>query len=88
VRQYQHLFSLENAALEFTDAALDALADRALARQTGARALRAVLDEVMLDLMYDLPDRDRSTGDYVIDACHLEGPIKLEDLVQRRAESA
>ena len=55
VRQYQHLFSLEGAELEFTRDAMKLVAERAIRRQTGARALRAVMDEAMLDRMYELP---------------------------------
>jgi ATP-dependent Clp protease ATP-binding subunit ClpX len=58
VKQYQRFFSLEDVELEFTPAALDAVADQALARKTGARGLRAILEEVLLGVMYDLPSRD------------------------------
>jgi ATP-dependent Clp protease ATP-binding subunit ClpX len=66
VRQYQHLFSLEGAQLEFTPAALDLIAQKALDRNTGARALRAVVDELMLDLMYALPELDNAGVTYCI----------------------
>ena len=56
VKQYQHMFSLEGATLEFTQDALDLLADRAMKRDTGPRALRAVLDEFMINVMYELPE--------------------------------
>ena len=55
VRQYQYLFSLEGAQLEFTRDALELISDRALVRNTGARALRAVIDEIMISHMYHLP---------------------------------
>ena len=87
VKQYQHLFSLEGAQLEFTDDALDFLAEKALARDTGARALRAVLDEFMLDIMYELPDTDRSSVTYVLDRNAIEGRLPLEELPQRKAEN-
>ena len=57
VKQYQKFFDLENVALEFTDDALEAVADQAILRATGARGLRAILEEVLLDTMYDLPSR-------------------------------
>ncbi len=57
VRQYQRVFELDGVALEFTEDALDAVADLALLRGTGARGLRAILEEVLLDVMYDLPSR-------------------------------
>jgi len=57
VRQYQRVFELDGVTLEFTEDALDAVADLALLRGTGARGLRAILEEVLLDVMYDLPSR-------------------------------
>ena len=57
VKQYQALFTMENAELGFTEAGLRAVAERAIEKDTGARALRSVLEEVMLDIMYDLPDQ-------------------------------
>ncbi|MBM3663095.1 MAG: ATP-dependent Clp protease ATP-binding subunit ClpX [Actinobacteria bacterium] len=58
VKQYRKFFELEEVDLEFTDDALVAVADQALARGTGARGLRAILEEVLLGVMYDLPSRD------------------------------
>ena len=55
VRQYQALFELEGIELQFTDSAMKAVARRAALMKTGARALRTILEEVMLDLMYDVP---------------------------------
>ncbi|MBC7336121.1 MAG: ATP-dependent Clp protease ATP-binding subunit ClpX, partial [Clostridia bacterium] len=57
VRQYQKLFELDGVTLEFTQEALEAVADEALRRNTGARGLRAILEEVMLDVMYEVPSR-------------------------------
>lgn len=87
VKQYQHLFSLEQATLEFTDDALHLFADRALKRETGARALRAVLDEFMLELMYDLPDLDCAGVTFVIDAAAVESGMSLSQLPQRRKKN-
>ena len=56
VRQHKRLFEFEGCELEFTDGALRAIAELALERDTGARALRAVAEEIMLDALYDLPD--------------------------------
>ncbi|AML53787.1 MULTISPECIES: ATP-dependent Clp protease ATP-binding subunit ClpX [Falsihalocynthiibacter] len=56
VKQYQLLFELENAELKFTDDALKAIAGRAIKRKTGARGLRSILEEILLDTMYELPD--------------------------------
>lgn len=58
VKQYRKYFGFEDVELEFTDDALDAIAEMALARQTGARGLRSILEEVLLEVMYDLPSRD------------------------------
>jgi len=57
VRQYQRLFELAGGELELTEEALDEVADQALKRGTGARGLRAILEEVLLNVMYDVPSR-------------------------------
>ena len=89
VKQYQHLFRLENTSLEFTTGALEAIADRAMERQTGARGLRAVVDDLMTDLMYQLPDLDNSNTIYRIDEDSIrQGKIVLETVRQRARESA
>ena len=58
VKQYQKFFEFEEVELEFTPEALNAVADQALIRGTGARGLRAILEEVLLEIMYDLPSRE------------------------------
>ncbi|WP_419932470.1 ATP-dependent Clp protease ATP-binding subunit ClpX [Candidatus Poriferisodalis sp.] len=58
VRQYRRMFELDDVELEFTADALEAIVDQAMLRNTGARGLRAILEEVLLGLMYDLPSRD------------------------------
>ncbi|MDR1309442.1 MAG: ATP-dependent Clp protease ATP-binding subunit ClpX, partial [Deltaproteobacteria bacterium] len=55
MRQYQKLFKLEGVNLKFTEEALVAVAQQALKRKTGARGLRSILENAMLDIMYDLP---------------------------------
>ncbi len=57
VKQYQALFAMEKGELEFTAEALRAIADRAMEKDTGARALRSIIEEVMLDIMFELPDQ-------------------------------
>jgi len=57
-KQYQKLFELDNVDLEFTQDAIEAIADQAMLRGTGARGLRAILEEVLLNVMYDVPSRD------------------------------
>jgi ATP-dependent Clp protease ATP-binding subunit ClpX len=72
VKQYKKFFEMENAKLEFTDSALHALAQKALKRNTGARALRAITEELMVDLMYKLPEEPKP-GKYVITRDIVEG---------------
>ncbi len=59
IKQYQRLFEMENVHLRFTDGALVAIAKEALERKTGARGLRSILENAMLDVMYDIPSQDR-----------------------------
>lgn len=58
VKQYKRLFEMDDVELEFEKEALDAISDEALKRKTGARGLRAIMEELMLDVMYDIPSRD------------------------------
>lgn len=58
VKQYKRLFEMDGVELEFELEALNAIADEALKRKTGARGLRAIMEELMLDVMYDIPSRD------------------------------
>ena len=89
IRQYQYFFQMEGAELEFAESALITLAERAIARDTGARALRSVMEDVMLDLMYDLPELNNEGARYVIDASALEMSRSLEELrVTVQKESA
>jgi ATP-dependent Clp protease ATP-binding subunit ClpX len=61
VRQYQKLFRLENVELEFEQEALESIVAKAIERRTGARALRSIMEETMLDIMYNLPSRQNVT---------------------------
>lgn len=61
VKQYKRLFEMDDTLLTFTDDALEAIADLALERKTGARGLRAILEEILVPIMYDIPDRDDVT---------------------------
>ena len=88
-RQYQQFFAMEGAEVEFTDEALHIIAQRAIARDTGARALRAVMEEVMLNMMYDLPDMENEGIRYIIDADAVRGHKSLAELDQvQKKESA
>ncbi len=70
LKQYQKLLELDEVKLKFDDSALDAIAKKAMERDTGARALRAIIEEFMLDIMYEIPKDDNIgevtiTGDYI-----------------------
>jgi ATP-dependent Clp protease ATP-binding subunit ClpX len=82
-RQYQRLFEYENVKLRFTEDALDAIADLAIERKIGARGLRMIIEDLMLDLMYNLPSMKKVkecvvTRDVVLDR---EKPITLIEKV-------
>ena len=88
VKQYQKFFRIEGSEVEFTQRALELIAERALKRDTGARALRAVCEEIMLDLMYRLPDQQQG-GKYIITDDIVEGRQNLFEIQpERRKESA
>ncbi len=59
IKQYQRLFEFENVRLKFSDEALKAISRQAMARRVGARGLRMILEELMLDLMYHLPSQKK-----------------------------
>jgi ATP-dependent Clp protease ATP-binding subunit ClpX len=87
-KQYQRFFEMEDAELEFTDDALRALAQKALKRDTGARALRAITEELMVDLMYQLPEEPKPAR-YVITRDVVEGKAGLVTARQKvQKESA
>jgi ATP-dependent Clp protease ATP-binding subunit ClpX len=71
-KQYQKLFDMEGVELEFREDALRAVACRAMERKTGARGLRTVLENVLLDTMYDLPSME-NVSKVVVDAAVIEG---------------
>jgi len=72
VRQYQKLFEFENVRLRFTDDALETVADLALQRKVGARGLRMILEDLMLDMMYNMPAQ-RKLRDFVVTADMVKG---------------
>ena len=72
VRQYQRLFEFENVRLRFTDDALETVAELALARKVGARGLRMILEDLMLEMMYHLPAQ-RKLRDFVVTADMVKG---------------
>ena len=83
VKQYRKFFEFEDVELEFTPEALDAVADQALARGTGARGLRAILEEVLLGVMYDLPSRE-DIAKVIVDADVVNDRVE-PTLVERTA---
>ena len=84
VRQYQKLFELDGVTLHFDQDAIEAIADRAMERQTGARGLRAIMEDVMMDLMYTVPSDDFIT-EYTIHRDMVEG---IEDGLLLESKSA
>jgi ATP-dependent Clp protease ATP-binding subunit ClpX len=87
IKQYQQLFAMEEAELDFTSEALAAIARKALSRDTGARGLRSIIEGVMLDIMYDLPD-EGAGNQYVITDEIVEGLAKLLPMPIQKKESA
>ena len=72
IKQYQKLFELEDVELSFTDDALEAIAKKAIERKTGARGLRSIVEGILLDTMFDLPDMD-GVSEIVVDKDVVEG---------------
>ena len=72
LKQYQKLLELDEVKLEFTDEALEAIAEKAMAQDTGARALRSIIEEFMLDIMYEIP-KDDNIGRVTITREYIEG---------------
>ena len=86
VKQYQKMFGLENCTLEFTNEALGAIARKAMKKETGARGLRSIMEDTMLDIMFDLPDHQGAT--YVINERNVEGTEQVLPLREARPKSA
>lgn len=82
LKQYQRLLELDEVKLEFDQSALEAIADKAMERDTGARALRAIIEEFMLDIMYEVP-KDDNIGRVVITRDYIEG--KASPIVEIRS---
>lgn len=72
LKQYQKLLELDEVKLEFTDGALESIAEKAMKRETGARALRSIIEEFMLDIMYEIP-KDDNIGRVTITREYIEG---------------
>jgi ATP-dependent Clp protease ATP-binding subunit ClpX len=87
LRQYKTLFEMEDSHLDFTDTALHAIADKALKKGTGARGLRSIVEEAMLEIMYELPDQPKGTR-YEIDEDVVRGKRKLFPIQEPMQKSA
>ncbi|MGE3180565.1 MAG: ATP-dependent Clp protease ATP-binding subunit ClpX [Phycisphaerae bacterium] len=87
VKQYQKLFEMEDSSLSFSDESLIEIARRAIKRDTGARALRGVVEEFMMPYMYELPDMKKNLEYHVTDAV-VKGEADLLAVGKRRKESA
>lgn len=80
VKQYNKLFEIDNVELEFTEDALKAIADEAIARKTGARGLRAIVEDIMIDVMFDVPS-DENISKVIITEATIKSK-QLPDLVR------
>jgi ATP-dependent Clp protease ATP-binding subunit ClpX len=86
VKQYQKLFGLETCDLEFTEGALRAIARKAMKKETGARGLRSIIEDVMLDIMFELPEHPGSR--YVITERNVDAGEPVLPLPEARTKSA
>lgn len=84
LKQYQKLLALDEVDLQFDDSALEAIAEKALEKDTGARALRAIIEEFMLDIMYEIP-KDENIGRVTITRDYIDG--KASPLIEIRGDS-
>ncbi|HET6989228.1 MAG TPA: ATP-dependent Clp protease ATP-binding subunit ClpX, partial [Kribbella sp.] len=89
VKQYRRLFEIDNVELEFSDDAVEAIADQALLRGTGARGLRAIMEEVLLNVMYEVPSREDVakvvvTGEVVLE--NVNPTLIPRDQMERKRE--
>ena len=73
LKQYQRLFEFENVRLRFTDDAIETVAELALQRKVGARGLRMILEDLMLELMYHLPMQQKKVKEFVVTADMVRG---------------
>jgi len=86
VKQYQKMFQIDGVELVFDDTALDAIAEQALERGTGARGLRAIMEEVLLPVMFDLPSREDVASVVITEDVVLRGaePTVIPHVTKRR----
>jgi ATP-dependent Clp protease ATP-binding subunit ClpX len=86
VKQYQKLFTMEGSDLQFTEEALRAIAKRAQEKETGARGLRSIIEEVMLDIMFSLPDHPGAS--YLIQEPNVSGREPVFPILETKNKSA
>jgi len=87
VKQYQKFFEMEEAELAFTEGALREIARQAMKRNTGARALRAIIENLMLDPMFELPNRPKGFR-YTVTEAVVRGEVPLLAQAEPLRESA
>jgi ATP-dependent Clp protease ATP-binding subunit ClpX len=87
IKQYQRLLSFDKVRLKFTDAALVAIARKAIQRKTGARGLRSILEDIMLDVMYEIPSQE-AIKECLINEETITKKEKPILLYEKQAESA
>jgi len=82
IKQYQYLFKLEGITLEFEDAVLDLIVDKALEFKLGARGLRGICESIMVDFMYDAPSNEKQTKHLTIDLNYASEKLKSARITQ------
>ncbi len=87
VRQFESLFQMEHCELKFTEEALKKIAHRAMEKETGARGLRSIMEKIMLDIMFDLPDQPKGTK-ILIDDHAVEQGLNLSGFTMPESKSA
>ena len=85
VRQYIKIFELDSITLRFTDDALDAIVDKTLEQKLGARGLRSIMEQVMIEPMYELPSTD--TKELVVDAAYVQSQLAMQEESEEVATS-
>jgi ATP-dependent Clp protease ATP-binding subunit ClpX len=88
IKQYKKFFEMEGVELTFTPDALKTIARRAMEMETGARGLRAILESVMLDIMYDLPSRSADVSEVRVDSDVIESKKEPHYVAREKKESA
>ena len=82
MRQFQQMFALDGVSLEFTDEALEAAADLASTRETGARGLRSIIEAALLDVMYEVPSFKEVVKRVVVDADVIRGQARPKIILE------